>query len=59
VARVATLAALAPLGRDQAALLVEAERRRGDAAPFRDLADREQVGHLRTVARFRLDFKFT
>ena len=56
--RVAAVAGAGPLGADQASLLVEAQRRRGDAAAPRDLADREQVGHGEMKAQLRLDFKF-
>src|SRR5439155_24418398 len=34
-----------PIRGDQPTLLVEAERRGGDAAPPRDLSDRQQAGH--------------
>jgi hypothetical protein len=43
--RVAAVARAGALGADQAALLVEAQRRRRDAAAPRDLADREHGGH--------------
>ena len=45
-ARVAAVARAGALGLDQAPLLVEAQGRGGDAAAPRDLADREQLGHL-------------
>ena len=47
------------LGADQAALLVEAQRRGGDAAAPRHLADREQLGHPRNFSIVALDFKLT
>ena len=46
-ARIAAVARAGALGRDQAALLVEAERRGRHAAAPRDLADGEEVGHVR------------
>ena len=56
-ARIAAVAGAGALGRDQPALLVEAERRGGDAAAPRHLADRQQVGHPANT--LGLDFKLT
>ena len=47
------------LGGDQAALLVEAQRRGCDAASLRHLADRQQFGHATRKSHSRLDFKLT
>ena len=49
-ARVAAVARAGALGADQAALLVEAQGRGGDAAAARNLADREQLLHGRSDA---------
>ena len=57
--RVAAVARPRPLRGDQAALLVEAQRRRGDPASPRDVADREQFRHLCSEPRRPFDFKLT
>ena len=43
--RIAAMARAGPFGRDQAPLLVEAQRRGGDTAAPRDLADRKERDH--------------
>src|SRR2546430_438586 len=47
------------LGLDEAALLVEAQRRSGDAAAARNLLNGQQVVHGASLAHPALDFKFT
>jgi hypothetical protein len=53
------MAAACSFGRDQAALLVEAQRRGRDAAAPRDLADGEQGDDAERKSPLALDFKFT
>jgi len=38
---------------------IEAQRRAGDAAAPRDLADGQRLSHGETESRFGVDFKFT
>ena len=58
-AREAPVAGARPLGPDQPARLVEAQRRGGDAAPARNLLNREQVIHSGSLTHSALDFKLT
>ena len=57
--RIAPMAGAGALRGDQAPLFVEAQGRRGDAAPPSDLSDGQQVGRDETLPRSRLDFKLT
>jgi hypothetical protein len=58
-AGISPVAGAGPRGRDQAPLLVETQRRGGDAAAPRDLADRQQCRHSGRVTAITFDFKCT
>ena len=57
--RIVAMARARPLRADQPSLLIEAKRRRCDAASPRDLSDCEQFGHGQRVRQQVLDFKLT
>ena len=58
-ARVAAVAGAGALGGDEAFLLIEAQRRGGDAAAARDLGDGQELGHGSSMPEAALDFKLT
>jgi hypothetical protein len=57
--REATVARARSLGRDEAALLVEAKCGCGNAAPPGDLSNGQQLGHQSSRPQRQINFKFT